>query len=149
MKPRVNLYIESSIHGPVVKTGGYGYVIEFKKHNGIPVTREGFGSQDNSTENRLILAAFCEACSRLTKPCSIQVFTSCRHIRNAYENKWMEKWEKNSWENAKGAPVKNVDLWKKATYISREHDLSFLPENSGNPFKEWLLGEIWRFLERP
>ena len=39
---RVNIYITTSIRGPVRKKGGYGYIIEFNKKDGNPITISGF-----------------------------------------------------------------------------------------------------------
>ena len=54
---RVNIYITTSIRGPAKRNGGYGYVIEFIKKDGSPVTRSGVGYEERAIENRLTLLA--------------------------------------------------------------------------------------------
>ena len=56
----VNIYIETSFHGPARKDGEYLYLLECIR-NGAPATREGRGAMERATENQLALTALAEA----------------------------------------------------------------------------------------
>lgn len=139
---KVNIYIETSIHGPAVKNGAYGYVIEYQKKSGGIETREEFENMDNTTEKRLILTALCSSLRRLTKPCSVLVFIGCEWIRRAYENDWVQKWRENNWKNIKGDEVRNADLWQQLDELTQYHYLEFANQEDDNTFSEWIKGEI-------
>ena len=106
----VNIYIETSFHGPARKDGEYLYLLECIR-NGAPATREGRRAMERATENQLALTALAEALGRLNCPCELRIYTTCQHIINAMQNSWARQWQKNEWRNAKGTHVKNADLW--------------------------------------
>mgnify|MGYP006078705917 CR=1 FL=1 len=61
----VNIYIETSHHGPIRKDGMYMYVLECVR-DGVPFTREGGGSLQKASENQLALAALVFVLMRYT-----------------------------------------------------------------------------------
>lgn len=144
----INLYIETSIHGPTVADGAYGYVIEYRKKNKSLVTREGFGRLEQATENQLALTALKRALERLTKPCSIRAFIGCVYIKKAFENGWMQAWKVHNWENSKGEPVKYTELWKEAAVLLEPHNIEFAPEADKNEYRVWLQEEMQYQLEQ-
>ena len=118
---RVNIYITTSIRGPARKNGGYGYVIEFIKKDGSPITRSGVGYEIKATENKLVLMALKAALKRLTKSCSALVFTKCEYILSSYKNEWISEWKKNDWTNARGVKLSNWELWRDISELSTLH----------------------------
>ncbi len=141
---RVNIYITTSIRGPVRKKGGYGYIIEFIKKDGNPITRSGFGYKEKVTENRLVLLALKNALKRLTKSCSVLVFTKCEHILSSYRNGWILEWEKSAWTNAKGKKLTDWELWRDIQELSTKHKLSFESVDVKNPYEMWISENIKR-----
>lgn len=89
----VNIYIETSFHGPARKDGEYIYLLECVR-NGVPATREGRGAMERATENQLALTALAEALGRLNCPCELRIYTTCQHIINAMQNSWARQWQK-------------------------------------------------------
>lgn len=144
MNFEVNLFIETTLHGPSVRNGQYSWVVEFTSKNGTLVTREGFGQQYKTSENKLVLTALSEAFSILTKPCSVRVFTKCEHILCAYKNDWITKWEEQDWMNAKGKPVKNHELWKQITEITAKHTITLMPKATPHGYESWMQTEMER-----
>lgn len=144
MKFEVNLFIETTLHGPSVRNGKYSWVVEYMKKNGTLETREGFGKQDKTTENKLELTALLEAFSELKKPCSVRVFTKCEHILNAYKNDWITKWKEQGWRNAKGKPVKNNELWKEIEEITAKHTITLMPKGTAHGYESWMQAEMER-----
>lgn len=139
---RVNIYITTSIRGPARKNGGYGYVIEFIKKDGSPITRSGVGYEIKATENKLVLMALKAALKRLTKMCSALVFTKCEYVLNSYKNGWIFEWEKNDWTNARGVKLSNWELWRDISELSTMHELSFESVDVKNPYEMWITDNI-------
>ena len=139
---RVNIYITTSIRGPARKNGGYGYVIEFIKKDGSPVTRSGIGYEVKATEKKLTLLALKSALRRLTKSCSALVFTKCEHVLSSYKNEWIFEWKKNDWTNAKGVKLSDWELWRDIAELSTMHKLSFESADVKNPYEMWISENI-------
>ena len=57
--------------------------------------------------------------------CSIRVNTECGHVMNAIEKGWVKQWKKNGWMNAKGVPVKNMELWQQVAGKMERHLVTF------------------------
>lgn len=121
----VTIFIETSIHGPAIRSGSGMYMIEYIKKNGDPETRQGITEVKEATENALALEAMAAALKRLTKSCSIRVNTQCEHILNVMQNHWLQQWKKNDWRNAKGKPIKNVELWQEISDLVDKHAISY------------------------
>ncbi len=139
---KVNIYITTSIRGPARKNGGYGYVIEFIKKDGSPITRSGVGYEIKATENKLVLMALKAALKRLTKRCSALVFTKCECVLSSYKNGWIFEWEKNDWTNARGVKLSNWELWRDISELSTMHELSFESVDVKNPYEMWITDNI-------
>ncbi len=142
----VNLYIETSIHGPAKKPGSYIYILECVR-NGEARTRDGRGAIGETTENALALTALAEAVQRITEPCSLRVFTRCEHILNVMGNHWARQWRKNGWRNAKGSPVKHAELWEKALCGLDRHCCLFTDEE--HSYTRWMQEELKRNRRKP
>ena len=111
MRMEVRIFIESSWRGPAKRDGVAMWLVEYMK-DGEPHTRQGFIHMKAGTEAQGNLRAMINAFFILKKPCQALVFTRCEHILNTIQNHWHIQWKKNEWRNAKGKPVKNVELWE-------------------------------------
>ncbi len=148
MENEVNIYIETSLKGPSRRRAAGMYILEYKKANGVPVTRDAVLYMERTTENILVLTLLEKALSRLTKTCSVRVNTECGHVLNVMRNHWLPQWKKNGWINAKGKPVANADLWAAVSELMGGH----LVEISGgrhNCYRELMYTEIHRELGTP
>ena len=135
----VNIYIETSHHGPIRKDGMYMYVLECVR-DGVPFTREGGGSLQKASENQLALAALVSAMGRLRCACELHVYTGCDYIANAINNAWMREWRKAEWKTAKGAEVKNKELWEKAAGELDKHLYKVFP--GAHQYTAWMRQEL-------
>lgn len=124
-KFRVNIYIETSIRGPAIRTAAGMYIIEYTLKSGAAETRQGILIRDYTTENALVLETISRAFSRLTKSCSVGVVTECTHILNVMHNHYLPIWEKNGWINAKKKPVSNKELWQQLSEQIKLHAVTF------------------------
>ena len=123
--PKVDIFVETTYKGPAKKDGAAMWIVEFKKKNGDPVTRQGKIWLEDGTENRATLEAIAQAAGILTKSCSVRVFTRCGHVLGAIKNGWPKRWEKDGWINAKGKPVGNAQEWRRAMDALEPHSHSF------------------------
>lgn len=135
----VTIYIETSIHGPAKKAGKYIYILECMRE-GVPVTREGRGSAEETTENQLVLIALRDALKRLNCRCAVVIYTNSGHIAGAINNRWPATWKKNGWKSARGRPVKNADLWKEGMELLEQH--MYLCDTDSHSYSEWMKNQL-------
>lgn len=117
----VNIYIVTSVRGPAIREAAGEWIVEFVTSKGTPVTRSGIVYKERTTEIALVLELMKDAFSILTKTCSVRVNTECEHVLNVMINHYLPIWEKNGWNNAKGQPVKNKELWQQLNELMSRH----------------------------
>lgn len=101
--------------------GGWGCVLEFGEHR-----KDMYGSEANTTNNRMELTAVIEGLKALNKDGqTIEVFSDSSYVSNCFREKWYVSWEKNGWRNAAKKSVENQDLWKELLALVRKHNVTF------------------------
>lgn len=140
--PSVNLYIETSVHGPRQQGGRYMYLLECFGADGAPHTRAALGEWQEEKETALALQALAEALGRLRQPCVLDVYTSCRHLAAALDNGWAEAWEENGWKTARGKEIRHKALWERAAPLLGEH-LVFARRET-HSYQGWMQDQIRR-----
>tara|TARA_Y100000996_G_C22093812_1_gene466882 strand:+ start:29 stop:460 length:432 start_codon:yes stop_codon:yes gene_type:complete len=100
----VNIYTDGACRGnPGV--GGWGVLIEYKD-----VSKEYFGGENNTTNNKMELKAAIEAFKVLKEPCIVNITTDSKYVMQGI-TLWIDNWKKNKWKNASKKDVKNKNLW--------------------------------------
>lgn len=84
------------------------------------------GAERNTTNNRMELAAVVEALRVLKEPVKAAVHTDSAYIANAFQQGWIDNWQKKGWMTAGKKPVKNQDLWKDLLAQMARHDVRFV-----------------------
>jgi len=74
-------------------------------------SREMWGSEAKTTNNRMELTAAIEALRALKEPCEVEVVTDSEYVKNGI-TVWIHGWKKKGWLTAAKKPVINQDLWK-------------------------------------
>ena len=112
--------------------GGWGVLLRSGEH-----TREIFGGEPETTNNRMELTAAIEALSALKDSCRVDLTTDSTYVRDGV-TQWMAKWERNGWRTAAGKPVKNKDLWQALGTQVQRHKVSWhwVKGHSGHPENE-------------
>lgn len=142
----VTIYLESGIRGPARRSGAGTWLVEYIRKDGTPETRPVEQSDavtwlPDTTQAALELNMLIDALSILTKPCSVRINTECEHILNVFENGWIEKWKESDWQNSKGKPVANAELWQQVSeYIDVHEDV--LVEKGENSYRNIMQIEI-------
>lgn len=88
--------------------------------------KELFGSEPQTTNNRMELRAVIEGLQALREPCMVTVRTDSRYLKNGI-TEWIHSWKSHGWlHKVKGQsmqPVKNRDLWEAIDDQTRRHEL--------------------------
>ena len=136
LNSKVILYTDGACKGNP-GPGGWAFVLQ---HPQSGKTLERFGSEPDTTNNRMELLAVIEGLKTLTKPSQVELVSDSKYVLHGIEE-WMPKWKKNGWRRKEGKsfrPVKNSDLWQELDQLTSLHKLTFqyIPGHSGHPFNE-------------
>jgi ribonuclease HI len=86
--------------------GGWAAILRFGSH-----TKEIFGYEPHTTNNRMELTAAIEALRTLKEKCEIEVITDSEYLKNGITS-WIVNWKKRNWMTSAKKPVVNRDLWE-------------------------------------
>ncbi len=86
--------------------GGWAAILRFGSH-----TKEIFGCEPHTTNNRMELTAAIEALRTLKEKCEIEVITDSEYLKNGITS-WIVNWKKRNWMTSAKKPVVNRDLWE-------------------------------------
>ncbi|ADL68887.1 ribonuclease HI [Thermoanaerobacterium thermosaccharolyticum] len=118
--PEIDIYTDGACSGNP-GPGGWGAVLIY---NGIK--KEISGYEENTTNNRMELTAVIKALSLLKRSCKINIYSDSSYLINAFNQKWIENWQKRGWLKSDKTPVENKDLWLKLLDLSSCHDIKWI-----------------------
>ena len=112
--------------------GGWGVLLRLEGQS-----RELFGGESATTNNRMELTAAIEALAALSETCTVELTTDSTYIKDGV-TRWMINWERNGWRTAAGKPVKNQDLWQalKAQVTRHQVNWHWVKGHSGHAENE-------------
>jgi ribonuclease HI len=89
-------------------------------------TRELFGGEAQTTNNRMELMAVIQALGALKRPCRVEIHLDSEYVRKGI-TEWIQGWKAKGWRTASKQPVKNADLWQQLDQLVQTggHDLSW------------------------
>jgi ribonuclease HI len=85
--------------------GGWACILRYGSHQ-----KELYGSEKQTTNNRMELTAAVEGLRALKEPCEVEVVTDSEYLKNGI-TAWIQNWKRNGWRTKEGKPVVNQDLW--------------------------------------
>lgn len=101
--------------------GGWGAILVYGHHK-----KEIFGSESNTTNNRMELTALIEGLQQIKKPNQlIHIYSDSAYLIKAFHEGWLEKWISNGWKTSSKKDVENIDLWQKIVKFLDEHTIYF------------------------
>ena len=115
---KVEIYTDGACKGNP-GTGGWGALMVAGEH-----TKEMFGGEKNTTNNRMELKAVIEALSALKRPCTVIVHTDSQYVQKGI-SEWIHGWKARGWKTAAKEPVKNVDLWQALDAARTTHTIEW------------------------
>jgi ribonuclease HI len=87
--------------------GGWGLILSYKG-----CSKEIYGAEKHTTNNRMELMAAIKALETLTRPCLVQLNSDSSYVLKGITD-WMPNWKKRGWKTASKTEVKNEDLWRR------------------------------------
>ena len=115
---KVVIYTDGACSGNPGK-GGWGAVLIFGE-----ITKEIYGYNSDTTNNRMELMAVIEALKALKKTCLVELYLDSQYVKNGI-TEWIVKWQKNGWKTADKKPIKNQDLWLELWEQKNRHNISW------------------------
>jgi ribonuclease HI len=99
--------------------GGWAAVLRYGTQ-----TREIFGGEIATTNNRMELTAAIRALQTLREPCAVEMFTDSQYLRKGI-TEWIAAWKARGWKTKDKQPVKNVDLWQQLDVAAAKHRIEW------------------------
>lgn len=133
----VEMYTDGACSGNP-GAGGYGTILRYKDKTGSYHEKELTAGYKVTTNNRMELLAVIVGLEALKKPCKVKITSDSKYFIDAFEQKWIEGWQRNNWKNASKKPVKNVDLWLRLLDAMKQHEveLIWVKGHNGHEFNE-------------
>ncbi|WP_253299783.1 ribonuclease HI [Wolbachia endosymbiont of Chironomus riparius] len=131
VKKEVTIYTDGACSGNP-GPGGWAAVIL------LPTQRENiFGSEENTTNNKMELMAVINGLKALKTSCNINLYTDSTYIKNGI-TEWINKWRINGWKTSNKKPVKNTELWKELYSVSLQHQINWhwVKAHNGDKYNE-------------
>jgi ribonuclease HI len=100
-------------------------------------TKELFGGEPATTNNRMELMAVISALETLKRPCSVTLYTDSQYVQKGI-SEWIHAWKRRGWKTADRKPVKNEDLWRRLDAAAHTHriDWRWVKGHAGNAGNE-------------
>ncbi len=130
-RPELIIYTDGACSGNP-GPGGWGAVLLFKDSK-----KEIYGSDPDTTNNRMELSAAIEALNLIKRPLKIEIRTDSKYLEMGVKE-WIFSWAKNDWRKRDKSPIKNLDLWKKLYDLIGKYDISWswVKAHSGDLWNE-------------
>ncbi len=110
---QVTIYTDGACKGNP-GPGGWGALLQSGG-----TTRELFGGELGTTNNRMELMAVIQALSALKRPCAVTLWLDSQYVLKGI-TEWLPGWKAKGWRTAGKAPVKNVELWQQLDALAHQ-----------------------------
>lgn len=87
--------------------GGWGVLLQSG-----PTTKELYGGETGTTNNRMEMMAVIQALAALKRPCAVTLYLDSQYVLKGI-TEWLPGWKAKGWRTAAKAPVKNAELWQR------------------------------------
>ncbi len=95
--------------------GGWAAILRYNEHK-----KEMWGSEPQTTNNRMELRAAIEGLSALREDCEVEVVTDSEYLKNGITS-WIQNWKRKGWITSAKKPVLNKDLWQALDQQATRH----------------------------
>lgn len=117
MKIKYKIYTDGATSNNKKGEGIGGYAFVITKDN--EELCSDYDNEKNTTNNICELKGLIFACQTMenilvneSEEALCEFYTDSAYIHNCYKDKWYKNWQLNGWENSKGLPVANRELWE-------------------------------------
>ncbi len=122
---KVKLFSDGAARGNPEGPAGYGTILQVTDGSGKIHEKELSQGFRKSTNNRMELLGCIAGFEALTRPCEVTVYSDSRYLVDAFNQHWIDSWQKKNWTRGKNEPVKNIDLWKRLLKAMAPHRVEF------------------------
>lgn len=135
---KVTIYTDGAARGNPDGPGGYGAVLKYVDGKGNVHEREFSAGYKKTTNNRMELMGAIVGLEALTKPCQVTLVSDSKYVTDAFNQHWIENWQKNNWKTSTKKPVKNIELWQRLLKAMENHQVTFqwIKGHAGHPENE-------------
>lgn len=135
---KVTIYTDGAARGNPDGPGGYGAVLKYVDGKGNVHEREFSAGYKKTTNNRMELMGAIVGLEALTKPCQVTLISDSKYVTDAFNQHWIENWQKNNWKTSTKKPVKNIELWQRLLKAMENHQVTFqwIKGHAGHPENE-------------
>ena len=127
----INIYADGGCRGNP-GPGGWGVLMQSGESS-----KELWGGEPDTTNNRMELTAVIRALEALKRPTAAHIHTDSQYVQKGI-SLWIHNWKRNGWRTADKKPVKNAELWQRLDELAKTHDLKWLwvKGHAGHPGNE-------------
>jgi YVTN family beta-propeller protein len=100
--------------------GGYGVVVQQGAYH-----QEFSGREEQTTNQRMELTAAIIGLQHAPEGSRVILHSDSAYLIRAFRERWLDKWQRNGWQNSKGDPVANQDLWRELLALDATHDVQW------------------------
>ena len=114
--------------------GGWGAVLFSGERK-----KEISGAEAQTTNQRMELKAVVAALKALkVTDWEVEVYSDSAYLVNAFEQKWLDKWQQNGWRNSKKDAVANQDLWQELLQLTSKNRVTMkkVKGHAGDEYNE-------------
>lgn len=135
---KVTIYTDGSVKGNPDGPGGYGTILEYIDKKGQVHRKEYSAGYQKTTNNRMEMMAVIAGLETLEQPCTVDVYSDSQYVVKAFNDHWIDGWQKKGWKKSDNKPVLNVDLWKRMLRAMNLHTVTFhwVKGHNGHPENE-------------
>ena len=141
---RVNIITVTTAKGPS-KQKAIGMFLVETMDKGFPETYHKCLIREETTGTELTLQLLANALTvakhRETEFETVTIFTDEPIVEQAFENKWIEKWQEQDWKNAKGKEVSNCEIWQMIWNLMQEIGKKFIVTSEKSSYTNWMLNQ--------
>lgn len=131
--PDVTIYTDGACTGNP-GPGGWGASLSNGKK-----TKDIWGGEPDTTNNRMELMAVIKALEALKKPLTVHLFTDSTYVVDG-ATKWIKGWKRKGWKRGRSGTkrIENLDLWQRIDELMSVHKVKWewVRGHSGNPGNE-------------
>jgi len=101
--------------------GGWATILIYGDH-----VKELSGYVPHATNNRMEMFSIVQGLKNLKVACKLNIYCDSAYVVNAFNNGWIDNWQRNNWKTADKSEVKNMDLWQDLLNRLKLHEFNFV-----------------------
>ena len=118
MTKKIEIFTDGACRGNP-GPGGWGVLLRSDDSE-----KELYGSERETTNNRMELMAAIMGLEALQRPCEVVMTTDSKYVMKGI-TEWIDECKKRDWRTSSKKAVKNVDLWQRLDEVCKVHHVDW------------------------